>query len=73
MLRLAKLVWWEEFSALVEHGGGPSELSRGLWGDDVRCLPCDDDENASSRGPAETFDAARIWRKRERRRIRASL
>ena len=52
-------VWWEELSALVEHGGGPSELSRGLWGNDLRCLPCDDDENASSRGPAETFvDAA---------------
>ena len=62
-------VWWEEFSALVEHGGGPSELSRGLWGDDVRCLPCDDDENASSRGPAETFVAGR---RRMRRRARAS-
>ena len=55
----ANSVWWEEFSALVEHGGGPSELSRGLWGDDARCVPCDDDENASPRGPAETFvDAA---------------
>jgi GTP cyclohydrolase I len=55
----ANSVWWEEFSALVEHGGGPSELSRGLWGDDARCTPCDDDENAIPRGPAETFvDAA---------------
>ena len=59
-------VWWEEFGALVQLGGAPSELSRGIWGDDARyCGACDDDKDGvastKGRGGAETLvdEAAR--------------
>ena len=55
-------VWWDEFSALVELGGGPSELSRGIWGDESRCGSCDNVQGgkvATTRGETETMmDAA---------------
>jgi len=49
-----KSVWWDEFSALIELGGGPSDLSRGIWGDASPCGSCDAVQGgATARGDAE--------------------